>query len=35
MKLTHIRYRGLAKASVPVILAALAFNLRRWDAITP
>lgn len=34
MKLTRIRYRGLAKASAQVTLAAIAFNLRRWAAIT-
>lgn len=35
MKLTKIRYRGLAKASAQVLLAAMAFNLRRWRAIVP
>lgn len=35
MKLTRIRYRGLIKAAAQVTLAALAFNLRRWAAITP
>lgn len=34
MKLTLIRYRGLAKASAQVTLAAIAFNLRRWGALT-
>lgn len=34
MKLTMIRYRGLAKASAQITLAAMAFNLRRWAAIT-
>jgi IS5 family transposase len=34
MKLTQIRYRGLLKASAQVTLAAIAFNLRRWAAIT-
>lgn len=33
MRLTRIRYRGLAKASAQVTLAAIAFNLRRWAAI--
>lgn len=33
MKLSLIRYRGLAKASAQVTLAAIAFNLRRWGAI--
>jgi IS5 family transposase len=35
MGLTHIRYRGLAKASAQVILAAIAFNLRRWTRLAP
>jgi IS5 family transposase len=30
MGLTRLRYRGLAKASAQVLLAAMAFNLRRW-----
>ena len=34
MHLTLIRYRGLAKASAQIMLAATAFNLRRWLAIT-
>ena len=34
MNLTAIRYRGLTKANGQVILAAIAFNLRRWAAIT-
>ena len=34
MKLTLIRYRGLTKATAQVTLAAIAFNLRRWAAIT-
>ena len=33
MKLTLIRYRGLAKASAQITLAAIAFNLRRWAAL--
>ena len=35
MRLTAIRYIGLAKASAQVLMAAIAFNLRRWAAITP
>jgi IS5 family transposase len=35
MRLTQIRYVGLAKASAQITLAAIAFNLRRWAAITP
>jgi len=35
MRLTRIRYRGLAKATAQVLLAAIAFNMRRWAAITP
>lgn len=35
MRLTAIRYIGLAKASAQVLLAAIAFNMRRWAAITP
>jgi len=35
MNLTAIRYRGLAKASAQVLLAAMAFNLRRWAVIAP
>jgi len=34
MKLKTIRYVGLAKASAQITLAAIAFNLRRWAAIT-
>jgi len=30
MGLTFIRYRGLAKASGQILIAAMAFNLRRW-----
>jgi transposase, IS5 family len=33
MKLTAIRYRGLAKAAAQITLAAIAFNLRRWAAL--
>lgn len=35
MRLTSIRYVGLAKASGQVLFAAMAFNMRRWAAITP
>jgi transposase, IS5 family len=35
MKLTCIRYVGLTKAAGQVLLAAIAFNMRRWAAITP
>lgn len=33
MKLTCIRYIGLAKAQAQVTMAAIAFNMRRWAAI--
>ena len=33
MRLTHIRYVGLAKATAQVMLAAIAFNMRRWATI--
>jgi len=29
-----IRYRGLAKASAQMLIAAMAFNLRRWAALS-
>jgi IS5 family transposase len=35
MRLTCIRYVGLAKARGQVLMAAIAFNLRRWAKITP
>ena len=35
MRLTRIRYVGLAKASGQVLLAAFAFNLRRWVRLAP
>ena len=35
MGLGVIRYRGLAKAAAQVMIAAIAFNMRRWAAITP
>jgi len=34
MGLSLIRYRGLAKASAQVLIAAIAFNLRRWAALS-
>ena len=34
MKLTMIRYVGLAKAAAQVTMAAIAFNMRRWAVIT-
>jgi transposase, IS5 family len=35
MGLTAIRYIGLAKASGQVLMAAIAFNLRRWAVLRP
>lgn len=35
MRLTIIRYVGLTKASAQILLAAIAFNMRRWAALTP
>jgi IS5 family transposase len=35
MRLRAIRYVGLAKARAQVLMAAMAFNLRRFAAITP
>lgn len=35
MGLRLIRYRGLAKASGQVLIAAMAFNMRRWISLTP
>ncbi|MCW5726159.1 IS5 family transposase [Parvibaculum sp.] len=35
MHLTRIRYVGLTKASAQIVMAAIAFNMRRWAAITP
>lgn len=35
MRLTEIRYVGLTKAAGQIVMAAMAFNLRRWVAITP
>ena len=34
MGLGIIRYRGLTKATAQVLIAAMAFNLRRWDALS-
>ena len=34
MRLTVIRYIGLTKASAQVLMAVMAFNMRRWAAIT-
>ena len=34
MGLTKIRYVGLTKASAQILLAAMAFNMRRWAAMT-
>lgn len=35
MRLTTIRYVGLAKARAQVLMAAMAFNMRRWTCIAP
>jgi len=35
MGLTRTRYVGLAKASAQVLMAAMAFNLRRWARLAP
>ena len=35
MRLTRIRYVGLTKAAAQVLLAAIAFNLRRWTRLAP
>jgi IS5 family transposase len=35
MRLTRIRYVGLVKAAAQITLAAIAFNMRRWAALTP
>jgi IS5 family transposase len=35
MGLTSIRYIGLTKASAQVLLAAMAFNMRRWVTLAP
>jgi transposase, IS5 family len=35
MRFARIRYVGLVKATAQIMLAAIAFNMRRWAAITP
>jgi transposase, IS5 family len=35
MGLTSIRYIGLAKASAQLLMAAMAFNMRRWVTLAP
>jgi IS5 family transposase len=35
MRLTSIRYVGLAKAGGQLLMAAIAFNMRRWAALAP
>jgi IS5 family transposase len=35
MRLTAIRYVGLTKAHAQVLLAAMAFNMRRWASLSP
>lgn len=35
MRLTKIRYIGLARAAGQVLLAAMVFNMRRWATLTP
>jgi len=35
MRLSVIRYVGLTKARAQVLMAAIAFNMRRWAAISP
>ena len=35
MGLTRIRYVGLAKAASQILIAAMAFNLRRWIRLAP
>lgn len=35
MRLSRIRYVGMAKAAGQIVMAALAFNMRRWATITP
>jgi IS5 family transposase len=34
MRLTFIRYVGLAKARAQILIASITFNMRRWAAIT-
>jgi IS5 family transposase len=33
MGLSVIRYRGLVKAHAQVLIAAIAFNMRRWAVL--
>jgi IS5 family transposase len=35
MRLVRIRYVGLAKATAQIMLAAIAFNMRKWATFTP
>jgi IS5 family transposase len=35
MGLGRIRYIGLAKANGQMLMAAIAFNMRRWVTLTP
>jgi IS5 family transposase len=35
MRLTRVRYVGLAKAHGQIVMAAIAFNLRRWSRLAP
>lgn len=35
MGLARLRYRGLVKAGAQVLLAAMAFNMRRWVTLAP
>lgn len=35
MRMTRIRYVGLSKATGQILMAAIAFNMRRWVTITP
>ena len=35
MRLSMIRYVGLTKASAQILMAAIAFNMRRWATIAP
>lgn len=35
MRMTRIRYVGLSKAAGQILMAAIAFNMRRWVTITP
>lgn len=35
MRLTRIRYVGLTKATGQIVMAAIAFNMRRWVTIAP